>query len=761
MTTARRLTRLARGAARVQRDQLALWPGLRAAVGMAAPLALGLATGHPRAGAMATLGALPVGFASIVGTYRAPLLAMIATSLGVALSTFVGSVSSRVLPLSLVVLAVWGAFGGLLVALGQTASVVGLLTVLGLLLGLGGEPQSPGQALQSAGLVLAGALLQTVLAAVVRTTEPYSPQRAAVADVYRALAEHARNPSADPAALGVTAAIDTARPLVTPPPAPAGREMQDALQGLVDEADRTRLELVALAAAREQSGEEEPGGLLRPLEEIDRQVAGALDAIASGLAEGRAPEGAEPDLEPEAAQLAARIEATAGRLPLDASGRLLQVPDRVSALAGQLRAARRLAGTASGAPEGGRLAAMPSLVPRGRVVDAVRTLRSNLTLHSSAGRHAVRLATLLPATELLGHVLPVTRGYWVPLTVLFVLRPDFTTTFTRGLSRLAGTAVGLVLASVLAAALPRGSLVTVAVVAVGAWGMYAFFLANYALFSTFVTAQVVLLLDVLEPRPLDETLAARGLHTLLGGGIALLAYLLWPTWERQRLPEGLAAALESTRRYAVTVLGGYVQPRPDAEEAVLDAGAAARAARSDAEASLDKAAAEPTGGGLALDTARGVLAGLDRLLPALEALAAHRRGGEQHEPLPQLAPLAADLDTALARLVSAARSARAPRRLPRLRRRLEALARAGAGDRQPDAAGSTDLAVVIAQADVLVDAIGTVSHVLRTDPSAGGSARRQGQGAGDGAGVGVGVPMRPAASGAKSPSTEKYRSPVS
>ncbi|MDP9396665.1 MAG: hypothetical protein M3P96_01980 [Actinomycetota bacterium] len=72
------------------------------------------------------------------------------------------------------------------------------------------------------------------------------------------------------------------------------------------------------------------------------------------------------------------------------------------------------------------------------------------------------------------------------------------------------------------------------------------------------------------------------------------------------------------------VLGRYVNSRFDGEEEVLDAGAAARAARSDAAASLEQAATEPTGGGLDLDTARGVLAGLDRLLPALDALAANR-----------------------------------------------------------------------------------------------------------------------------------------
>ncbi|MDP9396664.1 MAG: hypothetical protein M3P96_01975 [Actinomycetota bacterium] len=38
----------------------------------------------------------------------------------------------------------------------------------------------------------------------------------------------------------------------------------------------------------------------------------------------------------------------------------------------------------------------------------------NATLGSAAGRHAIRLGLLLPATELLGRALPLAQEYWVP-----------------------------------------------------------------------------------------------------------------------------------------------------------------------------------------------------------------------------------------------------------------------------------------------------------------------------------------------------------
>lgn len=125
MTVVRRLATLARAATRVDRGQLAVGPGLMAALGLALPLAIGLLMGQPRAGATAALGALPVGVASLVGTYQLPLRAMAVTSAAVSLSALAGSLSADVLPLRLAVLAGWGAAAGLLVALGPAGRVIG------------------------------------------------------------------------------------------------------------------------------------------------------------------------------------------------------------------------------------------------------------------------------------------------------------------------------------------------------------------------------------------------------------------------------------------------------------------------------------------------------------------------------------------------------------------------------------------------------------------------------------------------------------
>ena len=58
---------------------------------------------------------------------------------------------------------------------------------------------------------------------------------------------------------------------------------------------------------------------------------------------------------------------------------------------------------------------------------------------------------------------------------------------------------------------------------------YAVFTVNYLLYAVFLTDFVVVLL-VLLGLPAEATALARLVGTGIGTGLALLAYLFWPTW---------------------------------------------------------------------------------------------------------------------------------------------------------------------------------------------------------------------------------------
>ncbi len=82
---------------------------------------------------------------------------------------------------------------------------------------------------------------------------------------------------------------------------------------------------------------------------------------------------------------------------------------------------------------------------------AVAALRSNLTLRSASFRHALRFGAALAAGVAAYWLLGMSEhGFWIPLTILFVLRPEEGETFHRLALRAIGTAIGLVFATALA-----------------------------------------------------------------------------------------------------------------------------------------------------------------------------------------------------------------------------------------------------------------------------------------------------------------------
>lgn len=724
--------RFLRDTIRVERPLLAPAVGLRTAVGVATPVALGVGTGHVVAGATAAAGALPAGMALFTATYRPPIGTMVVTSLGMAVATFVGAVTGDRPLLHLLLLVGWGFGAGLLVALGRSASLIGVQSVIGLLV-MGRFPLPALISLRQAGLVLAGGLFQATLAAVIRRPRRYRAERAALADLYRALAARAADLSDSAApARAAQATVDAAAILDSSPVAGRG-QVGDALRGLLDEAGRIRLELVALATARDRlSQAEDPQPDCGLILDLTTGAARVLEEIAEALAGGRPPR-VSRYTEDRVRAAVRRLRATPGHGTAqgDIGGQAarLQYAERAEALAGQLRAALEMAASCAGAAgrRGQLVAQLTHIRPPGQLRADLGTLRVNLTLRSSACRHAIRLALMLCIAVAVTSAAHLERAYWVPLTVLVVLKPDFGTTISRGLGRLGGTAVGVVLATVLVATLPLRGPTLIVLVAVAAWGAYAVFRANYAVFAAFVTALVVFLLSVVEPGPMT-TIVDRAVDTLVGGVLAMVGYVLWPTWERSRVPDRLADLVSAGRTYAGLVLSSYAEPAAYDGRAVADAAAAERLARSNAEASVERSLGEPRRPGEA-DLFRGLLASARRLVIGVHVLAAHLQDTPHPSAFPAVRPLAADLDAALAALADAIRTGAAVPPLPPLRERHRDLAstlpdegapveaRPGSGGTLTRTPVGAPVALpvaplVAAETDDMVDSVNTMAHLL-------------------------------------------------
>lgn len=156
------------------------------------------------------------------------------------------------------------------------------------------------------------------------------------------------------------------------------------------------------------------------------------------------------------------------------------------------------------------------------------TVRSHLGITTDHGQHALRLAITAALAESAALLLGLAHPYWAALTAVLVLKTEHVLTVRRALDRIGGTAVGILLGLPLAALVHFGPAALLIGAGVAITLGYTVFSANYFLYSVFLTAFVVVLLDLFGFGA-GQTVVPRLLATLLGGTIALVASHVRPS----------------------------------------------------------------------------------------------------------------------------------------------------------------------------------------------------------------------------------------
>ena len=550
-------------------SRLAVAAAVPSAIGYAVPLAVGLATGHVGDGVAASAGALIVGFANLGGRYKVRSATLLAAAAAVGVAALSGGLAGPSVVATVVLMGVWGFAGGLVGALGVRPAFVGMLSTWALL--LAGNLNLHGEAvLHEAWLMTAGGLVQTAVALLAWPLRPVAAERHAVADAYRTLASYARSP--ETATLQRTAtALAAAAETVGAGPAVGGE--RGTLRALVEQGEWVRLELAALARAQ-ASG-------------VDRTLGAAATAL-DAIAAGRGRELPLADLQRNARQIS---EPVARR--------------RASSLIGWITAAASESRAGAPRPE-------PPAHP-------MQDLKAEMTLRSSVFRHAVRLSVALMVGGLVYRGLSLGSGYWVPLTVLFVLRPDYGTTTARAIERAAGTLVGITIAWAIVTSFSPSSGMTVALLASLAYAAYALFPANYALFSVVLTVLIPLVFEFSGGSPVGA-LVDRVVDTGVGTAIALGAIVVWPTREAPRMRDRLAAYVVAEGRWLEAILNACAGG--DQDGSLRSTRLAARRARTEAHNAVRLALAEPRSRRPDAPPLRSVLAAIDQISECALVLAA-------------------------------------------------------------------------------------------------------------------------------------------
>jgi uncharacterized membrane protein YccC len=645
-----------RALTRFDSSKLNPYMALRNSTGVVLPLIVGFAMNMPRGGLVVASGALNVAYSDGSDPYPQRAKRMLSSSVLCAVGVLCGALSGNHNVAAVIIATLWAFAAGVFVAAGTTAADLGVISLVILLI-YSAQPLTTDQALISSALALGGGLLQTALSVALWPVQRYEPERRALAALFLELARAAEQP------LNAT----------SPPPATIqSARAQEALSGLdretgleavryralLTQAERIRLSLLMLSRLHLRMQRESlTHSGVRILDDYLKKAAQALQAIGDSLQSG-IPAASGKEILVACEAYTELLREKTDKMPATFLAAVAKdARFQMDALNGQLRAALDLAANATPIGQAEFVRQEAQQPWRLRFSGLLATLRANLNLQSSVFRHAVRLATLVSLGDSLERVLPWHRSYWLPMTIVLVLKPEFTTTFSRGLLRIAGTIAGLFLATALFRFLPDG--VTIQIILIFVFTLLLRWVgpANYGIFAVAISALVVYLIAITGVSP-KEVIWARGINTAAGGTLALLAYWVWPTWERTQVSERIAEILDAYREYFHALAESYTRGAAVREGELDRVRLNARLARTNLEASIDRLGAEPGTTAEQIRQLNALLASSHRFIHALMALDA---GWLHTAAVPARAPFrtfAADVEKTFALLAAALRGTR-------------------------------------------------------------------------------------------------------
>ncbi|MCV7361053.1 FUSC family protein [Mycolicibacterium neworleansense] len=499
----------------------------RSLIGVLAVTAIALAFGSG-ATAMWTLGGGVI--AGAIALQRSPggrVPLVVTGSVELAIAVLLGTLAGGHSPVFIAAVALWCFAAGMQWSLGANAGLVASAASALLVLA---PPVAPtlGQTLLAPTLVVIAGVVQAVLIAV-WPPRRWRAQRDGLTRAYRSLATDSRNVAANSAADVDDAPLTWLREVFAdsqvsqrPRAYHGGYRLPERLAGTLASLHAT--------ADREKSADES-----------------AADGAADGL----------PQLLTAAAVLLDAIADHGHTARRDAEHALVRVHTAAAAVTGpeaalaqrfceQLREAAVL--------RFGQLH-RPDLI--GSLSSAPAVVRSHLTWTSPILRHAIRLSVTTALAVAAARYSGLEHGYWMPLAVVVVLRPETAHTYTRCAGRMAGLGAGIVVGSIITLVWqpgPIGSAVCALVFVGLAYGVAQF---GYLAIGAAVGTIVMFAVGVSASEPWSGN-ADRLFAVMIGGALAVMAHVALPDHAMIRLRQRAGELLMTEIDYAALVIKAFV-----------------------------------------------------------------------------------------------------------------------------------------------------------------------------------------------------------
>ncbi|HLS29603.1 MAG TPA: FUSC family protein, partial [Flavobacteriaceae bacterium] len=221
----------------------------------------------------------------------------------------------------------------------------------------------------------------------------------------------------------------------------------------------------------------------------------------------------------------------------------------------------------------------------------LEVLKDNFNIESSIFRHSLRIAVVAIIGYGLGLYLNLFNAYWILMTVIIIMRPNYGLTKERFKDRSIGTIIGAGLAFSIITLIHSSVVYATLAILCYTTGL-SMVQRNYKAAAAFITMHVLFLYALLNPE-VFTVIQYRVLDTLIGASLAFLgSWILWPYWEIKSIDKTLKAAIKADREYLAEI-GKYYNEKGEVTQEYKLSRKTAFLALSDLNASFQRMTQEP------------------------------------------------------------------------------------------------------------------------------------------------------------------------
>ncbi len=652
--------------------------GLRAALSLGIPMLIGQLINHRESGLFVGLIAYFINLANVAGSYQIKARAMAIATFGITISVFIGTLVASIPILAVILTFLWGLASGFASLYGNTGANVGLVVGTSFISTIT-LPGDLDVALMRSLLCLIAGGWATLLSLVMWPFKPYDLLRISVADCFSALAEYLKVlESGVPTTeniLEIRKTLETARNVLGTARIRQSAQswMGEQLLVLIQDGDRLLGSVIALTELLETHSHQQQyrsvqyliDDAITQMSIVFRSIARVISGKSASIDLGNLSRISEALKERQQLLIGALKQANALReaeyTQLVALGSLVRtIAKPIEQLQYTVQSAKSLLEPSNTSQR----QAEPLLLIKTEQHSLLRLVTENFTLESAIFRHALRLGVSLSLGVILYSITNLPMGYWVTLTTILVLKPNLGVTFQRFFQRIGGTILGAVVAAVLISTIASKPILDIIIVLTVFFGV-ALISFNYGYSVVFLSIFILLITDTSNSTGWQFA-EVRVLNTLIGAGLAFGShYLIWPNWERDRLPSQLAIALRESQTYFNDVMAVYQGTAAD-DAAIIAQRRQTGLAVGNAQASFQGLLREPKMHPELVEPVMTLLVYIGRFTNAITVLAVHLKYFRSTVPLPELATFVDQISLVLEQLAAAVEQEIAPPPLPDL-----------------------------------------------------------------------------------------------